>query len=164
MAKRQIILDVIITATSRSEDYIPSDTAATESVTLIIPSMEDKFVVFPKILEGATLNVIKSHQAKMSAYLNKKADEERKRREYAQVGLPYPPVSAASENGDDELDDDDTSDPDSDDDDTEQDSDDEDDTHATIDPSRAGFGRIVREVAEGMGADRVEMEYRAAGE
>lgn len=111
--KRQIVLEVTIRAISTSEEYIPQSTAAEEVVMLTIPNMEYKFVVFPKVLEGLTISVIKAHQDNVRSYLSEKADEERKRNEYAQLGLPYPPVSRGApvpfdneEDGDDSESDD----------------------------------------------------------
>lgn len=86
---RKIVLEVTFRAVSESDEYIPSDTMAEETVMLTIPNLESKYVVFPKVLEGVTIGVIRSHLAKVSAYLNKKDAEERRRREFEQMQLTY---------------------------------------------------------------------------
>jgi len=82
MAKQQIALVVTFQAAYMGDDRdMPDDTTVEETVSLIIPQMDEKFVVFPKVLEGVTDQVIKIHRAKVNDYLAKKATEERARKE-----------------------------------------------------------------------------------
>lgn len=88
--KRQIVLEVTFKAIALSDEYIPESTMAEETVTLVMPNLDNKFVVFPKVLEGVTIGVIRNHQENVRSFLSKKAEEERRRREYEQMGLLYP--------------------------------------------------------------------------
>lgn len=91
MSSRKIQLTVSITAmVVGGDDYIPESTASTEEVTIALPNMDNKFVVFPKIIEGATLGVIRNLQSNVGVYLDKKRAEEKKRREIEQLRLQYP--------------------------------------------------------------------------
>lgn len=87
---RKIILEVTFRAESQSDEYIPADTMAEETVMLTIPNLESKYVIFPKVLEGVTIGVIRSHLAKVGAYLNKIEADERRRREFEQLQIAYP--------------------------------------------------------------------------
>lgn len=85
MGKQQIALVVTFTAQYMGEDEELLDVAdslvAEETVSLIIPQMEDKFVVLPKVLEGVTSAVISEHQKKIGDFRTKKREEEKKRQE-----------------------------------------------------------------------------------
>lgn len=103
MAKRHIELQVTLRAVVRGGDeYIPESTAAEEEVVISMPNMDNKYVVFPKIIEGATLGVIRNLQANVSGYLNKKDLDERRRKEFEQMQMTYPAGSDEDESEDDD--------------------------------------------------------------
>lgn len=88
MAKKKIELKVnfeaIIVNNVTDGDYIPSDEVfAEESITLTMPVLDTKYVVLPKVLEGVTDRVIAELNGKYSEFLQKKAAEEKRRREEA---------------------------------------------------------------------------------
>lgn len=73
--------------TISDDTYIPPECNITEEVALTFPTMESKFVVFPKLVEGATERVISQHAEKVASYLYKQADEKRKAEERKQLDL-----------------------------------------------------------------------------
>lgn len=86
MARQQIALVVTFQAAYVGDDHdVPDETTVEETMSLIIPQMEEKFVVLPKVLEGVTDRVIKAHRARMDEYRSKKAAEERARKERAKM-------------------------------------------------------------------------------
>lgn len=90
MSKGQISLTVVIQAEWVGEDFLP-DSTVREQITVTFPPMEEKYVVFPKIIEGATFAVVESHRRKVEAALmaivKKKADRE-KLAQWEQASLP----------------------------------------------------------------------------
>jgi hypothetical protein len=76
-----------ICQTVSDEELIPSECNVLEQIELAFPSMEAKYVVFPKLVEGATEQVIERHQSKVAAYFRQKADDERKAAERAQLTM-----------------------------------------------------------------------------
>lgn len=105
MAKHTVLTIQFRAQTIDSENPIPAETAAEERVSLTIPSMESKYVVLPKVLEGVTDRVMTEHRNKVSAYLNKKAAEEARRREWRKAGLWAGNGEPEEENEGDEEDD-----------------------------------------------------------
>jgi hypothetical protein len=89
--RRHIVLEVTFRATViGGDEYIPESTAAEESVMLTMPTIDTKYAVFPKVLEGVTLRTIQQLQGNVSSYLDKKSAEEKKRKEFEQMKLTYP--------------------------------------------------------------------------
>lgn len=85
---RHIALTIQFSAqTIDSEEYMPLETEAEEVLTLTIPWINEKYIIFPKVIEGVCGRVISAHQTKVRTHLDKKAEEERKRREWEQSGL-----------------------------------------------------------------------------
>lgn len=80
MAKKQIILQVNFTAIIEDDDvHVPASEVFSQStVSLTMPVLDPKFVVFPKLLEGVTDSVVTELRMKYSSYLQKK-DLERKK-------------------------------------------------------------------------------------
>lgn len=88
--RRHIALSVTFRATViGGDEYIPDSTAAEESVVLTLPMIDPKFAVFPKVLEGVTLGVMESLKDNVRSYLDKREAEEKRRKEYEQMGLRY---------------------------------------------------------------------------
>lgn len=83
MAKGKIILSIEFVALFQKDDeYIPQDeVTATERVSLVIPGMDSKFVVLPKVLEGVTDKVITQLNSMVSDYYRKKAEEAKRQAE-----------------------------------------------------------------------------------
>lgn len=76
----QTILSITIHATYKGEEYVPGTCDVSETVTLEIPVMDPKYVVLPKVLEGATTSVIEKHKSNVSTHLAKQRKEEEERR------------------------------------------------------------------------------------
>lgn len=97
MGKQQIALVVTFTAQYMGEDEelleVADSLVAEETVSLIIPQMEDKFVVLPKVLEGVTSAVISEHQGKIGKFRAAKLEEERKKRERESMLFDMPAAS-----------------------------------------------------------------------
>lgn len=108
--RRHIALSVTFQATViGGDEYIPDSTAAEESVVITLPMIDPKFAVFPKILEGVTLSVMETLKDNVRSYLSKREAEEKRRKEYEQMGLKYsrtngfaPVAEGASESADDD--------------------------------------------------------------
>jgi predicted RNase H-like nuclease (RuvC/YqgF family) len=85
MAKKQIELNVKFEAVIRSEDeHVPvTEVFAENGITLLMPVMDTKYAVFPKILEGVTERVIDELNAQYGAWLQKKHEEEKRKKEEA---------------------------------------------------------------------------------
>lgn len=83
MSKGKIILNIEFVAMfQKSDEYIPEDeVTATEQVSLVIPGMDSKFVVLPKVLEGVTDKVITQLNSMVGEYYRKKAEEEKRQAE-----------------------------------------------------------------------------------
>lgn len=80
MAKGKIVLNIEFVAVFQKDDeFIPTDeVTATEQVSLVIPGMDSKFVVLPKVLEGVTDKVITQLNAMVADYYRKKAEQEKR--------------------------------------------------------------------------------------
>ena len=77
MSKRKIKLVVTFKAVYQGDEYVPFEYAETkEEMELVIPGLDPKFVVLPKILEGITDKVISAHNEQIAIYFNKKMAEE----------------------------------------------------------------------------------------
>jgi hypothetical protein len=121
-------------------------------------------VVFPKVLEGVTIGVIRSHLAKVSTYLSKKEQEERKRKEYEQMQMRYPDGKPDEFEPYETVDSDDGLDDDSDEDDTEEE-DDGSDTDDEGDGLVIDFEQVARDAEAALSAEGVEVTvHRRAGE
>lgn len=83
MAKGKIVLNIEFVAVFQKDDeFIPVDeVTATEQVSLVIPGMDSKFVVLPKVLEGVTDKVITQLNGMVGEWYRKKAEEEKRRKE-----------------------------------------------------------------------------------
>lgn len=83
MAKGKIVLTIDFQAVfQRDDEYIPeSEVTALEQVSLVIPGMDSKFVVLPKVLEGVTDKVITQLNAMVADYYRKKAEQEKREAE-----------------------------------------------------------------------------------
>lgn len=83
--KRSIRLDVHFVATiSDPGNPIPHEfNEANETISIEIPVLDPKFVVFPKMLEGVTDRVISQLHEKVAAWHAKKAKEEERLRRAA---------------------------------------------------------------------------------
>lgn len=76
--KRKIRLIVTFQAIYQGPDHIPFEHAeTTEQVDLVIPGMDTKFVVLPKVLEGVTDRVISNHNEQISIYFARQRELER---------------------------------------------------------------------------------------
>lgn len=86
MSKKQIRLHVEFTATYFDPDNpIPYDESeATLATDLAIPVIDPKFIVFPKVLEGITDQVVTELKAKVADFHRKQFEEEKRRKEEAQ--------------------------------------------------------------------------------
>ena len=74
---RKIKLVVTFKAVYQGDEYVPYEYAETkEEMELVIPGLDPKFVVLPKILEGITDKVISAHNEQIAIYFNKKMAEE----------------------------------------------------------------------------------------
>lgn len=88
--RRHIELEVTFKATIiGGDEFIPDSTAAEETVKLTIPTIESKYAVFPKLLEGVTLRTIQQLRDNVSGYLDKQRAEEKRRKEGEQLKLAY---------------------------------------------------------------------------
>lgn len=140
MARRHIRLEVTIRAVVQGGDeYIPESTAAYDTVTVDIPGMDKRFVVFPKVIEGATQNVIAELHANVGSYLNKKDLEERRRKEFEQMQMTYPRINDDESDDDDPFDEDAEAEDDSEDEDAEA----EDDEDAEGDSEQPQNGGLI---------------------
>lgn len=74
MAKQQISLNITFQASYLGDDPdVPDSTTVEENLTLIIPAIEEKYVVLPKVLEGITTQVIEVHRKRVMAYRDQKS-------------------------------------------------------------------------------------------
>jgi hypothetical protein len=89
MGKPKIELTVTIIARYVGDEVMPASTIVEETVSLIIPRMDDKFVVFPKVLEGATLSVIEEHSKRVQDWEAEQDKQKRQAQERAKM-LPFP--------------------------------------------------------------------------
>ncbi len=82
---RTIRLDVQFVATIHdTAEAIPVEfREATDAVTIVVPVLDPKYVVFPKMLEGVTDRVISQLHEKVAAYYAKKRQEEQRLRDAA---------------------------------------------------------------------------------
>lgn len=77
---RKIRLAIRFEATYEGDEMIPwAESHVEEEMVLVIPGMDNKFVVLPKVLEGITDRVISEHNSRVSAYLRQKVEEEKAR-------------------------------------------------------------------------------------
>lgn len=85
MSNKQIELTVTFQATYRDhEDPVPaSEVTAVNNVQLLIPFLDSKFVVFPKMLEGVTDRVITELGALVAEYYRRKTEQEKAEQEEA---------------------------------------------------------------------------------
>ena len=85
MTKRQIELTVRFEAIIRGgEEHVPmTEVCAENSITLMMPIMDTKYAVFPKVLEGVTERVIDELNSQYAAWLQKKREEEKRKKEEA---------------------------------------------------------------------------------
>lgn len=83
MVKKQIELSVKFEAFIRSDDeHVPmSEVFAENAITLIIPVMDTKYTVFPKVLEGVTERVIDELNAQYVEWLRQKLEEKKRNEE-----------------------------------------------------------------------------------
>jgi hypothetical protein len=86
MGKRKVELHVTFEAVYKVDgEYIPEgEVTALEEMTLVIPNMDTKFVVLPKVLEGVTDRVMAQLDTMVADYYRKQA-EEKKRQEAEQL-------------------------------------------------------------------------------
>ncbi len=90
MSKGQISLTVTVQAEWMGEEFLP-DSTVREMITLTFPLMEEKFVVFPKIMEGVTFGVVESHRRKVESALyeiEKVKKEKEKLEQWTQGSMP----------------------------------------------------------------------------
>lgn len=94
MTKRQIVLQVNFTALIEDDDIHipPSEVFSANTVTLTMPVLDPKFVIFPKLLEGVTDSVVTELRAKYSQYLHKKEMERKKEEEEKKFMWNQPPL------------------------------------------------------------------------
>lgn len=77
--KRKIRLIVTFQAIYQGPDIIPNEYAVTtEEIELVIPGLDTKFVVLPKVLEGVTDKVISTHNEQISIYFAKQIEINRR--------------------------------------------------------------------------------------
>ena len=87
MSKAITRLTVTLRAEWAGEDFMPDDAAAEEVISLEFPFMDEKFVVFPKMMEGATFSVIASHRARVREEWARQEDEKRAAAEVQKMKL-----------------------------------------------------------------------------
>lgn len=76
--KRKIRLIVTFQAIYQGPEVIPFEFAeTTEEIELVIPGLDTKFVVLPKVLEGVTDRVISNHNEQIATYFAKQREIER---------------------------------------------------------------------------------------
>jgi hypothetical protein len=93
MDKRRIALLVTFVASYVGDDQeLEELTTVEETASLVIPQLDDKFVVFPKVLEGVTAQVIAAHNSKVYGILEERARKEKEERERAKM-LPFPSLA-----------------------------------------------------------------------
>lgn len=94
MSKRQIALTVMFTAQYVGEDEelleVAEQLDAEETVALVIPELDDKYVVLPKVLEGVTCSVIAAHQRNINKYYIDKAAKEKEEAERKKMLFAMP--------------------------------------------------------------------------
>lgn len=94
MSKRQIALTVTFMAQYVGEDEelveVAEKLQAEETVALVIPELDSKYVVLPKVLEGVTCNVIAAHQRNINKYYIDKATKEKEARERERMLFAMP--------------------------------------------------------------------------
>ena len=92
MAKRQMRLTVTFRVEYEGDDkemLLESDTMiAEETAALVIPQMEDKFVVLPKVLEGVTSSVIAKHNGLIREFYDRKNAREKEEAEKKRMLFP----------------------------------------------------------------------------
>ena len=87
MAKHVTQLYVTIRASYRGEEYLP-DTDVEEEISISVPArIEGKYLTFPKVMEGAVLNIVELHQEKVKAALYKRQKEEEERKKVKQWNI-----------------------------------------------------------------------------
>lgn len=94
MSKRQIALTVTFVARYVGEDEelqeVTEELDAEESIALVIPELDPKNVVLPKVLEGVTIAVIEAHQRNINKFYREKAERERAAREREKMLFEMP--------------------------------------------------------------------------
>lgn len=92
MSKRQIKLTVTFKAEYVSDEVdveMAEASEVQETTTLTIPQLDDKYVVFPKVLEGVTTQVIEAHNRRVNKVLDDRIRQEIAEREQAKM-LAFP--------------------------------------------------------------------------
>lgn len=89
MSKRRIELTVRFVACYVGDDAeLEAETVVEETTSLVIPQLDDKFVVFPKVLEGITAQVIEAHNKKVFDVPIERDRKEKEEREREKM-LPF---------------------------------------------------------------------------
>ena len=97
MAKHVTQLYVTIRASYRGEEYLP-DTDVEEEISISVPArIEGKYLTFPKVMEGAVLNIVELHQEKVKAALYKRQKEEEERKKVKQWNIFDQPEGEATQ-------------------------------------------------------------------